>query len=153
MIVVLGVFLTTQTFAWGSGQGKRSGHCRGIALEQLNLTENQKAKLDTLQNEYFNTVSPLREKIFEKSSELRELWLKADPDKNKITAKQKEVRVLRDQLEDKRTAYRFEVNKILTKEQKEKLSVGGWYRKNGFGPRGGHRDKTSCCPGNCLYLP
>ncbi len=151
--VVMGLFLTSQVFAWGPGPGKRGGRCQGIAMEKLNLTDDQKAKFETLQTEHFKATEPLWKKIHSTSDELRQLWLKADPDKNKITAKQKEVRTLRDQLEDKRTAYRFEVNKLLTKEQKEKLAGCGWGKKAGFGPRGGKRDMGHQGPGNCLYLP
>lgn len=153
MAVVMGLLLTSQAFAWGPGPGKKGGHCRGIAMEQLNLTGDQKAKLEALQAEHFKATDPLREKIRSKSFELRQLWLKTDPDRNKVIAKQKEVRTLRDQLEDKRTAYRFEVNTLLTKEQKEKLAAFGWGKKAGFGPRGGKRDMGHKGPGNCLYLP
>ncbi|HNQ65790.1 MAG TPA: Spy/CpxP family protein refolding chaperone [Smithella sp.] len=151
--VFLGLLLTSQAFAWGPGPGKKSGYCRGVVLEELNVTEDQKTKLDALQLQHFKAVHPLREKIRDKSAALRKLWLQVDPDKNKIMAKQKEVRVLRDQLEDNKTAYRFEVNKILTPKQKEKLAKCGWNKKSGFGPRGGKRGEQWNGHGNCLYLP
>jgi len=153
MAVIMGLLLTAQAYAWGPGPGRRDGHCRGIALEKLNLTDDQKAKFETLQTKHFKATEPLREKIHGKAVELRQLWLQAEPNKNKIIAKQKEIRALRDQLDDKRIAYRFEVNKLLTKEQKEKLAACGWDKKAGFGPRGGKRDRGSRGPGNCLYLP
>ncbi|MCK7468198.1 MAG: hypothetical protein MZU91_08795 [Desulfosudis oleivorans] len=40
-----------------------------------------------------------------------------NPDKDKIIALQKEARTLRDNMEDKATALRFEIHKILTPEQ------------------------------------
>lgn len=151
--VLMGLLLASQVFAWGPGPGKKSGYCRGVVLEELNVTEDQRTKLEVLQSQHFKAVRPLREKIHDKSAELRKLWLQVDPDKNEIMAKQKEVRALRNQLEDNKTVYRFEVNKILTPEQKEKLATCGWNKKSGFGPRGGKRGAQWSGQGNCLYLP
>ena len=39
--------------------------------------------------------------MFDKSVALRRLWLQDNPDKDKIIALQKEVRTLRDQIQDK----------------------------------------------------
>jgi Spy/CpxP family protein refolding chaperone len=139
LAVITGLFLTSQVFAWGPGAGKGFGPCRGAALEQLNLTDNQKTKIENLQDEHFKATKPLQEKIFDKSVELQRLWLQANPDKNKITAAQKELRGLRDQMEDKATALRLNINSVLTPEQKEKLANSGWGRGHGFGPRGAMR--------------
>lgn len=88
--------------------------------------------------------------MFDKSAELRKLWLQVNPDKDKINAKQKEVRALRDQLEDKRTAFRLEINKLMTAEQKEKLAALGWDKEPGFAPRGGKRCGGASGPGMCF---
>jgi len=147
----LSLLLTIPVFAFGPREDKGPGmgygnpdyrgygYCRDASFSQLNLTDEQKTKLEALQLAHDKEVRPIREKMFDKSVELRRLWLQTDPDKNKINAKQKEVRTLRDQLEDKRTTFRLEVNKVLTAEQKEKLAAYGWCRKPGFGPRGGMR--------------
>ena len=42
-------------------------------------------------------------------------------------------------MEDKVTALRLEIHKMLTPEQKEKLANSGWEKRPGFGPRGGMR--------------
>jgi periplasmic protein CpxP/Spy len=139
--VALGLLLASQAFAWGPGPGKDKGYgtCRESGLERLNLTDNQKAKIEALQNANAKATRPLREKMFDKSVELRRLWLQANPDKDKITAAQKELRTLREQMEDKVTALRLEIHKMLTPEQKEKLANSHWGRGHGFGPRGGMR--------------
>lgn len=56
--VFLGLLLTSQAFAWGPGPGKKSGYCRGVVLEELNVTEDQKTKLDALQLQHFKAVHP-----------------------------------------------------------------------------------------------
>jgi len=147
--IAVGLLLTSQAFAWGPGpgKGKGCGPCREAGLERLNLTDTQKAKIDALRDAHDKATRPLREKIFDKSVELRRLWLQANPDKDKITAAQKELRTLRDQMEDKATALRLETHKVLTPGQKEKLANSGWGKGPGFGPRGGMRDHGEFGPG------
>jgi Spy/CpxP family protein refolding chaperone len=135
----LGLLLTSQAFAWGPGPGRGYGPCRNAGLENLNLTDSQKTKIEAIQNEHYKETRPLREKIFDKSVELRKLWLQANPDRNKITAVQKELRTLRDEMEDRHTALKFDIRKVLTAQQNEKLANSGWGRGPGFGPRGGMR--------------
>ena len=148
--VAVGLLLTSQVFAWGPGfgKGRGDGPCREAGLERLNLTDGQKAKIEALQDANDKATNPIREKIFDKSVELRKLWLQANPDKGKITAAQKELRILRADTEDKVTALRLEIRKVLTPEQNEKLSNSRWGKGTGFGPRGGMRGHGGFGPGN-----
>jgi len=144
----LGLLLASQAFAWGPGSGRGQGYCREAGLERLNLTDDQKAKVEALQTANWKAIKPLREKMFDKTVELRRLWLQANPDKDKITAAQRELRTLRDEMQDKNTAMRLEIRKVLTPEQNEKISDMGWGRGPGFGPRGGMRGQGGFGPGN-----
>lgn len=146
--VALGLLLASQAFAWGPGSGRGNGYCREAGLERLNLTDDQKAKVEALQTANWKAIKPLREKMFDKTVELRRLWLQANPDKDKITAAQRELRTLRDEMQDKNTAMRLEIRKVLTPEQNEKLADMGWGRGPGFGPRGGMRGRGGYGPGN-----
>jgi Spy/CpxP family protein refolding chaperone len=171
MAVVMGVLLTVPAFAFGPGEDMGPGrgrgpgesmgpdgdngpsegwgecHCSKPELWKLNLSDEQKTKIKALISENQKTIRPLREKMFDKSVELRRLWLQANPDKDKITVAQKELRTLRDKMEDKSTALRFEIRKILTPEQNEKLANSHWGRGPGFGPRGSMRGHDRHCPG------
>ncbi|MHB8137904.1 MAG: Spy/CpxP family protein refolding chaperone [Smithellaceae bacterium] len=148
--VALGLLLTSHAFALGPGPGKGRGYgsCREAGLEKLNLADGQKAKIEALQEANYKATRPLREKIFDKSVELRRLWLAANPDKGKITATQKELRELRNIMEDKHTTLKFDIRKVLTAEQNEKLANLGWDRGPGFGPRGGMRGHGGHGPGH-----
>lgn len=161
MAVVLGVFLTASAFAfggprddrgpgpgYGSGNGRGHGYCNEAGLQRLNLTDEQKTKIEALATASQKEIRPLSEKMFDKSVALRRLWLQENPDKDKIYAAQKEVRTLRDKMEDKATALRFEIRKVLTPEQQEKLASFGWGRGMGFGPRGGMRGHGEFGPGH-----
>jgi Spy/CpxP family protein refolding chaperone len=150
MAVVVSLLLTSQVFAWGpgSGPGRGGGYCHDAGFEKLNLTAEQKTRIEALQDANYKETKSVREKMFDKSVELRRLWLTANPDKEKITAAQKEIRVLRNDMQDKLTAMRLEIRKILTPEQNEKLANSRWGRGPGFGPRGGMRGQGEFGPGH-----
>jgi Spy/CpxP family protein refolding chaperone len=145
MAIVLGVLLTVSAFAFGpgacpgNGPGGDRDYQRDKIFNKLNLSAEQKTKIEALQTATQKELRPIREKMFDKSVELRRLWLRANPDKDKIYAAQKEMRSLRDQMQDKITAMRLEMRKQLTPEQNEKLANSRWGRGPGFGPRGGMR--------------
>ena len=142
--VLIVTALATYAFAYGPGSGRGHGgpDCYGpdtSLLFQLNLTPEQTAKINALREENLRDTKPLKDKMFSKRGDLRLLWLQTNPDQNKIIAAQKEIRALRDQMQDKMTAYRLEVLKVLTPEQKEKAK--SLKMEHGFGPgmrSGGH---------------
>ncbi len=88
----------------------------------------------------------LRKDMFAKRDALRTLWLAPTPDRDAILEAQKEMRILRDTLQDKMTAYRLEALNVLTPEQREKLQSAKPGR--GFGPGRG-MGPGACAGGNC----
>jgi Spy/CpxP family protein refolding chaperone len=151
--LAIGLLWSMPVFAFGPGQGMgQGGGCgyhQDAVWSKLNLSADQKTKIEALQLAHRKEIRPVREKMFDKSVQLRRMWLQANPDKDKILALQKEVRALRDQLEDKATANNLEIRKVLTPEQKDKLVNSGWGRGMGFGPRGGMRGHGERGPGSC----
>lgn len=149
--IMVGLLLASQAFAWGPGRGYGPGrggcYYQGAGLENLNLTSDQKAKIEDLQVAHEKATRPLRDKIYDKSAELRKLWLAAEPDKGKILAAQKELNSLRDETQAKSTELRLDIRKVLTPEQNAKLADTGWGRGPGFGPRGGMRGHGGRGPG------
>lgn len=151
MAVAIGLLMSVPAFAFGPGYGAGygSGYRHDAGWAKVNLTDEQKTKIEALQTAYQKEIRPVREKMFDKSVALRRMWLQANPDKDKILTLQKEVRTLRDQLEDKATVHKLEIRKVLTPEQQEKLVNSGWGRGVGFGPRGGIRGHGGHGPGIC----
>ena len=92
-----------------------------IALSGLNLTAEQKTKIADLRTAHLKDIKPLEDKMHSRRGDLRLLWLEKSPDEAKIRATEKEVRALRDQIDDKKTDYRWAVYKVLTPEQQELL--------------------------------
>ncbi len=140
--IALAAIMVTPAAAWNGGM--RGGHGYGTYYAQdittapgLNLTTEQVAKLNALRDAHLRDIKPLRDKMFSKRGDLRLLWLQTNPDQEKIAAAQKEIRALRDQMQDKMTAYRFEVLKGLTPEQQEKVKSLKMGRGFGPGMRGG----------------
>jgi len=140
-LVVMAV-IATAALAFGPGRGPGYGPWgRGDfgGLGELNLTAEQKTKLTELRDAHFKEVNPLREQMFAKRDELRKLWLEPNPDQAKIAAAQKEMRSVRDQMQDKMTAFRLESLKVLTPAQQEKAKsfAAGFKAGRGYGPRHG----------------
>jgi len=122
----------------GGGWGSGGGPCSDPAAAKLNLTAEQTAKIDALRASHLKEVKPIQDKMFSKRGDLRLFWLEKNPDPEKIAEVQKEIRSLRDQIHDKGTAYRLEVNKVLTPEQQSQFRnacPGG--RSGSYGPGGG----------------
>lgn len=147
LALLVTAIIATAALAFGPGRGPCYGPGgRGDfgGLGAMNLTAEQKTKLTELRDAHFKEVKPLRDQMFAKRDDLRKLWLEANPDQGKITAAQKEMNTLRDQMQGKMTAFRLESLKVLTPEQKEKAkSYAAGYRDGrgfgkgqGFGPGG-----------------
>jgi Spy/CpxP family protein refolding chaperone len=150
MTVLVIAALTTTSFAYGWGQGMWSGRGPGYGscwsaddqgLSGLNLTADQEAKIRSLREAQLKEDKPILDKMFSKRGELRLLWLQQNPDREKIVTVQKEIRSLRDQLQDKQTNNRLAVLKVLTPEQQTRIQAfgggRGFGKGRGFGPGGG----------------
>jgi Spy/CpxP family protein refolding chaperone len=136
-------------FGWGRGPGFGCGPCGDFAgYPGLELTADQKAQINAIRDAQFKEIEPLREQMFIKRDAVKKLWLDPNPDQAAILAAQKEMRSLRDQVQDKMTTFRLDALKVLTPEQREKLksAVPG----RGFGPGRGMGPGAcagSGCPG------
>jgi Spy/CpxP family protein refolding chaperone len=117
---------------WGGGY--QSGEYYDIsAAPGLNLTAEQTAQIRSMREAQLTEIQPLQNNLYSKRSELRLLWLQQTPDQSKITAADREIRALRDQINDKRTSQRLAIFKILTPEQQTKLQAYGAGRGYSYG--------------------
>jgi Spy/CpxP family protein refolding chaperone len=129
-------------FGWGRGPGFDSDQCPGgpgAGYRGVTLTTEQKAELKKMRDTHFQEMRPLQKEMFAKRDAVRKLWLAPEPDQAAIAAAQKDMRSLRDQLEDKMTAFRLNAMKVLTPEQRNQIQSS--IAEHGSGPmRGrGHR--------------
>jgi Spy/CpxP family protein refolding chaperone len=154
MALLVTAMIATAALAFGPGRGPGYGPCgRGDfgGFGELNLTADQKTKLNELRDAQFKDIKPLQDQMFTKRDDLRKLWLEPNPDQGKIAAAQKEMRSVRDQMQDKMTAFRLESLKVLTPEQKEKAKTyaAGYRDGHGFGPGRGYGKSGGFGPGAC----
>jgi Spy/CpxP family protein refolding chaperone len=157
MVAVLAIAGMAMALDWARGPGMGMGygpHSGGPALAgpglwgALNLTPEQVEKMHALRGSSFKEKIPLRNELMSKKLELKALWVQTNPDEEKILAKQKEINLLRAQLQEKTIKNRLEMRKILTPEQQAKLinfrgqqwpnRYHGYGRGRGFDRRPGY---------------
>ena len=153
-LLVVGTISIAVSQGRGRG-GKNFGQGLGIGQRmmdgtpaELNLTQEQQEKLQSLRTDSAKETLPLRNEIQIKTLELRQLWIADELDEEAILAKSKEISDLRDQLHEQRIHHRLDAAKILTKEQRTRFSPagrwGGGYQYGceapgyGYGGRRGH---------------
>ncbi|MBW2065132.1 MAG: Spy/CpxP family protein refolding chaperone [Deltaproteobacteria bacterium] len=120
-ISILFVFLAGVAAAASPGAGRTGKGDRLAWLKDVNLTEEQRGKIQSLRQSLKDDILPLRNEMIKKRTELKLLWMEDDPDGAKIKAKQREIRELRAKMEDRLTDFRLEFRKILTPEQRAKI--------------------------------
>jgi Spy/CpxP family protein refolding chaperone len=140
--VLAAVALAATVFAvgpgWGRGHGGGEfygGGCNWDKIKTIpgiNLTAEQTAKIDAIRETGMKDVKPILDKLFIKRGDLKLLWLEKNPNQKKISETKKEIRALRDQMEDKIDNYRLEALNLLTPEQREKLK--SYRHGHDFGP-------------------
>ena len=114
LVAVLALSLTLGLAAssWarpGGGMGCGMG---GGMMGAKNLTPDQAGKFFDLKEKFRNDTAAARKQMMVKHAELAALWKAEKPDQAAITAKQKEINALRDQMQEKRTAFMLEARKI-----------------------------------------
>lgn len=149
VVAVLAVVaLTASAYAVGPGCGRGHGggqHCYGGgscggdigAVPGMNLTAEQTEKIEALRIAHMTDIKPIQDQMFSKRGDLKLLWLKKNPDQKKCAETNKEIRALRDQMEDKMTAHRLEMMNVLTPEQQKILKANRQGRCFGPNMKGG----------------
>jgi periplasmic protein CpxP/Spy len=122
MAVVLGV---TSVYAGGPGFGPGKGPRKSAGgMGAASLTSEQQTKMQELRLQHRNEVAPLRDKMIGLRQELRALWSDPKADPAAIQAKAREMKELRDQMQDERLHARLEGRNLLTPEQIQGLGAG-----------------------------
>ncbi len=108
LVLALALSLGLAASVWAQPMGKGMGHGPGMG----NLTPEQAGKIFDLKEKMHADTAALRKQMMIKHAELGALWKAEKPDQNAIQAKQKELNGLRDQMQEKMTAFRLEAKKI-----------------------------------------
>jgi len=108
LALALALSLGLVASVWAQPAGKGMGHGPGM----MNLTPEQAGKIFDLNEKMYADTASLRRQMMVKHAELAALMKAEKPDQNAIQAKQKELKALGDQIEEKMTASRLEAKKI-----------------------------------------
>lgn len=122
LVLTLMLCLGFATMSWAGPRGMGGGGCdmgggcgmgkgHGCGMMGMQMTPDQAAKAFDLRQKFMNDTADMRKQMMVKQAELGELWQAKDPDKAKVTAKQKEISALRDQLQEKGTAFKLDMRK------------------------------------------
>jgi Spy/CpxP family protein refolding chaperone len=124
MIRILMLTMTVATLALSQGNMQGPGphdkgmRGRGKMAEQLKLTDDQKKEFAKLRSGMEKSLITTRSKIQLARVDLRQMYAEAQPDRSKIEDKAREIGKLETDLKLARTGFWFDVNNILTAEQK-----------------------------------
>jgi Spy/CpxP family protein refolding chaperone len=141
-VIIFFLAISTQLYAMDCSCGRepmRGGaiqhHQReavGGLFNHLDLTSEQKAKIEALRLSFIKDIKPLQDQMFSERGDIRLLWMQPTPDKAKISSLRKDMRNINDQIEDRATGLRVDVFNTLTPEQKSKAKA--FFFVHGFGP-------------------
>jgi len=137
LILGLGLMAIT-VMAQGPGFGRAFGVGPGYGPPGnffANLTPEQSAKIQSLQQAHLQAVTPLQQELLAKGTELRSIWSTPNPDPAVVTAKQKEIWDLRSKLQEMTNNLRMQIREVLTPDQQAQFDSFG--PRRGMGPRMG----------------
>jgi len=124
-LVTLVLTVVSYVFAGGPGFGPGNGprNCPGFA-GLTDLTSEQQTQLQDLRQKHRNEALPLRNQLFALRQELRALWAAPKADPQVITAKEKELDVLRNQMRENAVQFKLEARSFLSPEQISSFGSG-----------------------------
>ena len=137
-LILAMVLVAAVALAWGPGFGRGFGMGPGYGPPGnlfANLTPEQSAKIQSLQQAHLQAVAPLQQELLAKGTELRSLSLNQNADPAVIGAKQKEILNLRSKLQEMSNNLRLQIREVLTPEQQAQFDSFG--PRRGMGPRMG----------------
>lgn len=139
VIVLVLAASSAWAFRGGCGMGPGFGMSPYMA-STLELTEDQKAQIQAKQGAFLEDVGPLRDKLFSKKMEMRDLWSKANPDQAALSEKRQEIQAIQNEIQEKATQYQLDCRQFLTPDQQEKLgTLVAQHGGRGMGMGAGHR--------------
>jgi Spy/CpxP family protein refolding chaperone len=106
LVLTLALSLGLAASLWAQPKGK------GMAPGIKTLTPEEAGKIFDLKEKLHADTAALRKQMMVKHAELAALWAAEKPEESAIQAKQKELNALRDQMQEKMTAFEFEAKKI-----------------------------------------
>lgn len=115
MVLTLALALAASTAAAGPWGGRFYG--MGPMLQ--NLTPEQSSQITKLQQEHQETIAPIRQELFAKRMELRNLMVGQNPDSALVAERQREVFKLMDEIQKESSNLRMEMLSVIAPQEKK----------------------------------
>jgi len=135
LCLILGLgLLAVAVMAQGPGFGRGFGMGPGYGPPAnffADLTPEQSAKIQSLQQAHLQAIAPLQQELLAKGTELQSLSLNPSTDPAMITAKQKEIWDLRSKFQEMTNSLRLQIRGELTPEQQAQFATFGPPQGNG----------------------
>lgn len=106
----------------GGGGGANVFGRKALDLTSLNLSPEQKQKIQEMRGQLAPKTRELRKQLNAKRMELRDMMFEANAGDDQVRAKRKEVRQLQDKVEDMQLNDFLGIRSVLTPDQRQKLT-------------------------------
>ena len=113
-IAVMSLVLAMAVMASAAFAGPWGGRFYGMGPMVPNLTPVPSQQGLALQQAHLEKITPVQQELFSKKMELRSLWMTQSPDQAKVSALQKEIFDLVDQMHQESSNLRAEMLKVIT---------------------------------------
>lgn len=113
--------LFPQPWAQNQNGPRRAQRDQPKIMEQLNLTDEQKQKLQAIQTQYKDQISQRKQAVRQATQELRDL-MAGDASADEIRAKHRQVQGLRQQMEEVSFESMLAMREVLTPEQRSQFA-------------------------------
>lgn len=120
-VAMLVLFLGFAPARGAEGEPASCPHLKPPYPACLNLSEEQRTRIDSRQKAFTDEISKLHDELYSKKMELKDLWATARPDLSAIASKQRKIREIASKIQESATRHQLECREILTHEQREKL--------------------------------
>ena len=122
---------------YGSGYGMGSGMMGGYGMgpyAMLDLSDDQRSKINKIHDAERKQHWAIMGKMMDVENKQRDLLAQSEPDPKKVGAAYAEMAKLRQQMLETHVQANNDMQKVLTKEQREQMQQ--WHRGMRGGPRG-----------------
>ncbi|HEY9635980.1 MAG TPA: Spy/CpxP family protein refolding chaperone [Coleofasciculaceae cyanobacterium] len=123
--------LFPQTPMQSLGEPRRGASRQLKLMEQLNLTQEQKQKLQAIHSQYKEQISQSKQSLHQATEELKKL-MAGNASAGEIRTKHQEVRRLRDQLEEVSFESMLAMREVLTPDQRSQFAQLMEHRRTNF---------------------
>ena len=129
IIIALMIFVSGSIFAQGNPNANNKKGDR-LFMNIPDLTEDQKDQIKEMRTMHMKEVMPLRNELNEKEAHLQTISVGDNVDLNKVYATIDEIAEIKVNTAKKRAAFRQDVRKILTEDQRVFFDMHAGHKKN-----------------------